>query len=101
VNLFFKEHWDELHDESVADNFLSIEPSIYDPSGPMHSYTNILIKTTFAETRYIMSQGHKDSDWFEDMEYFLTYAPPRLVKLLRKLPDPNTVEDAWEIELAG
>ena len=92
LNIWFK---DLGHDENGINQWedvLSISPSVYDDEGPMHHYTDIVFKTTFAETRYIMSvrpiEQYGD-DWFEDMESFLQVAPPRVASLLKALPDVN------------
>ena len=92
LNIWFKDLGHDEHGENQWEDVLSISPSVYDDEGPMHHYTDIVFKTTFAETRYIMSvrpiEQYGD-DWFEDMESFLQVAPPRVASLLKALPDVN------------
>ena len=92
LNIWFKDLGHDENGMNQWEDVLSISPSVYDDEGPMHHYTDIVFKTTFAETRYIMSvrpiEQYGD-DWFEDMESFLQVAPPRVASLLKALPDVN------------
>jgi hypothetical protein len=92
LNIWFKDLGRDEDGTNQWEDVLSISPSVYDDDGPMHHYTDIVFKTTFAETRYIMSvrpiEQYGD-DWFEDMDSFLEVAPPRIASLLKALPDVN------------
>ena len=92
LNIWFKDLGRNEDGINQWEDVLSISPSVYDDDGPMHHYTDIVFKTTFAETRYIMSvrpiEQYGD-DWFEDMDSFLEVAPPRIASLLKALPDVN------------
>ena len=92
LNLFYKEDYSLETDETTWENVITISPSVYDDDGPMHHYTDIVFKTTFAEARYISSVRPIEQwgdDWFEDLESFLEVAPPRIASLLKALPDVN------------
>lgn len=92
LNIWFVDLGHDENGENQWEDVLSISPSVYDDEGPMHHYTDIVFKTTFAETRYIMSVRPIDKygdDWWEDMDSFLDVAPPRIASLLKALPDVN------------
>ena len=100
LNLFYEDLGHDENGENQWDDVITISPSVYDDEGPMHHYTDIVFKTTFAEARYISSvrpiEQYGD-DWFEDLESFLEVAPPRIASLLKALPD---VHEYYE-SLAG
>ena len=92
LNIWFKDLGHDADGINQWEDVLTISPSVYDEDGPMHHYTDILIKTTFAEARYIQSVRPIDQygdDWWEDLESFLEVAPPRIASLLKALPDVN------------
>ena len=99
LNIFFKEDWDELNDESVYEDVLTINPVVWtklDDGSTQTNYSEILYKTTFAEARYLRSQYPEKEygdDWTDTLENFLAIAPPRLRSLLGTLPDPSTIMD--------
>ena len=92
LNLFYEDLGTDENGDNQWDDVITISPSVYDDDGPMHHYTDIVFKTTFAEARYISSvrpiEQYGD-DWFEDLESFLEVAPPRIASLLKALPDVN------------
>ena len=92
LNLFYADLGTDENGDNQWDDVITISPSVYDDDGPMHHYTDIVFKTTFAEARYISSvrpiEQYGD-DWFEDLESFLEVAPPRIASLLKALPDVN------------
>jgi len=96
LNIFFKEVLDESGCYVSADT-LSINPVVYtsdEHGGTENYYTDTLIDTTFAETRYLVSQYPTNEygyDWTDTLDNFLAVAPPRLAELLKKLPDASTV----------
>lgn len=106
LNVFFEEVWDELHEEYVSADVISINPVLWtlDNGVSNVTYTNILYKTTFAEARYLRSQYPEKTygyDWTDSLASFLEIAPPRLRSLLSTLPDPNTVSEKDVLELVG
>jgi hypothetical protein len=97
LNIFFEEIWDEHVEEYVPDTVLSINPVLYtlENGTPNVHYTDIIIKTTFAEARYLRSEypeAEYGYDWTDSMTNFLEVAPTRLKSLLGTLPDAGTVE---------
>ena len=92
LNLFYADLGTGEDGENHWDDVITISPSVYDEDGPMHHYTDIVFKTTFAEARYISSVRPIEQwgdDWFEDLDNFLEVAPPRIASLLKALPDVN------------
>jgi hypothetical protein len=95
LNLFYKEDYNVETDETTWEDVITINPSIYEideHGGTMHHFTDIIIKTTFAEARYISSVRPIEkygSDWFEFCDEFMEVAPPRIKSLLQALPDAN------------
>jgi hypothetical protein len=93
LNVFFEDLGDEVAD------VITINPVVYvvDQNRSNRIYTDIIIKATFAESRYIRSQRPVEEygyDWFEDKDYFLSMNPTSRIKdLLAQLPDPNTLEE--------
>jgi hypothetical protein len=99
VNIFFAETYDEETGYYGTDDIVTINPALYEWGDGMSNvtYTDIVIKSTFAEARYIRSQYAEDEfgyDWTDSLQGFLEIAPPRLKDLLSRLPDPNTVQNA-------
>ena len=90
VNVFFKDLGEDENGENQWEDVLTIVPTIYETHDYGSNYvdTDLSIKCTFSETRWIMSQreNHGD-DWFESLEALLEIAPPRLSALLKALPD--------------
>jgi hypothetical protein len=103
LNIYFEEVYDELHEEYVSADVLSINPVVWtkhDDGRTETDYTNILYKTTFAEARYLRSQYPEKEygyDWTDTLENFLQIAPPRLASLLKTLPDASK----YSLELVG
>lgn len=95
LNLFYKEDYNVETDETTWEDVITINPSIYEIDeygGTMHHFTDIIIKTTFAEARYISTVRpavQYGSDWFEFCDEFMEVAPPRIKSLLQALPDAN------------
>ncbi len=92
LNIFFEEVWDDHQEEYVLDNVLTINPVVWtqeDCGATNTNYTDMIIKTTFAEARYLRSQyPEKDYgyDWTDSLENFMALAPVRLKTLLETLP---------------
>lgn len=92
LNIFFEEVWDDHQDEYVPDNVLTINPVVWtkeDDGCTNTNYTDMIIKTTFAEARYLRSQyPEKDYgyDWTDTLENFMALAPVRIKSLLETLP---------------
>ena len=103
LNLFYKEDYNVETDETTWEDVITINPSIYEideHGGTMHHFTDIIIKTTFAEARYISSVRPIEQygeDWFEFCDEFMEVAPPRIKSLLGTLPDVKQ----YFLELAG
>lgn len=95
LNIFFREVLDESGCYVHSDTLI-INPIVYtiNEHGTNNYYTDTIIETTFAETRYLVSQYPTDEygyDWTDTLENFLYIGPPRLTELLKKLPDPHAV----------
>jgi hypothetical protein len=95
LNLFYADLGTGEDGENHWDDVITINPSVYEideHGGTMHHFTDIIIKTTFAEARYISSvrpiEQYGD-DWFEFCDEFMEVAPPRIASLLKALPDAN------------
>jgi hypothetical protein len=96
LNVFFKEYVDESGC-TQWENTLSINPLLFikDEISTRQVYTDIVIPCTFAETRYIISERpDQEYDWFEDMDYFLETAPPRIAQMLRALGKPEDYDES-------
>jgi hypothetical protein len=100
LNIWFKDLGQDEDGINQWEDVLSISPSIYEDY-PMHHYTDIVFKTTFAETRYIQSvrpiEQYGD-DWFEDLDSFLEVAPPRVAEWLRSL---GSAEEYFQKNFVG
>lgn len=101
LNIFFKEDWTH-EDGTTWENVITINPVVYsyDRETSDNWYTDILYKTTFAEARYLRSQYPEEeygTDWTDTLEHFLEIAPPRLVELLRELPDAYDTDKINEL----
>ena len=101
LNIFFKEDWTH-EDGTTWENVITINPVVYsyDRETSNNWYTDILYKTTFAEARYLRSQYPEEeygTDWTDTLEHFLEIAPPRLVELLRELPDAYDTDKINEL----
>lgn len=103
LNIWFVDLGHDDNGENQWEDVLTIAPSIYEDF-PMHHYTDIVFKTTFAETRYIQSvrpiEQYGD-DWWEDRESFLEVAPPRVAEWLRSLGDPQSYFEKHFLSVAG
>ncbi len=91
LNIFFEEVWDDHQEEYGLDNVLTINPVVWsEQDGATNTnYTDMIIKTTFAEARYLRSQyPEKDYgyDWTDSLENFMALGPVRLKTLLETLP---------------
>jgi hypothetical protein len=91
LNIFFEEVWDDHQDEYVPDTVLTINPVVWsEQDGATNTnYTDMIIKTTFAEARYLRSQYPENDygyDWTDSLENFMALAPVRLKTLLETLP---------------
>jgi hypothetical protein len=92
LNIFFEEVWDDHQEEYVLDNVLTINPVVWtkeDNGVTNNTYTDMIIKTTFAEARYLRSQYPENEygyDWTDTLENFMALAPTRLKSLLETLP---------------
>lgn len=101
LNIFYQDLGHDENGENHWDDVLTISPSIYEHEYPMHHYTDLIFKTTFAEARYISSVRPIEQwgdDWFEDLDSFLEVAPPRVAEWLRSLGDP---EDYFRKKIVG
>jgi hypothetical protein len=102
LNIFFKEVWDDHLEEYVLERVLTINPVLYmfDSNSSNNHYTEILWKTTFAETRYLQTQypvAEYGYDWTDSISNFIEIAPPRLKSLALALP--NAYE--YKLDLVG
>lgn len=92
LNIFFEEVWDEHQDEYMLDKVLTINPVVWtqeDNGITNNTYSDIIIKTTFAEARYLRSQYPESDygyDWTDTLDNFMALAPVRLRSLLETLP---------------
>lgn len=92
LNIFFEDlGMDENGEYKIAD-VITINPVVWTSDNGMTSndYTDMIIKTTFAEARYLRSEypeSEYGDDWTDTLDNFLKIAPPRLKTLLSTLPD--------------
>ncbi len=94
LNIFFEEVYNEETGEYDLDKVLTINPVVWtnDNGVTNNTYTDMIIKTTFAEARYLRSQYPENeygSDWTDTLEHFMEVAPVRLKTLLETLPPAN------------
>ena len=87
LNIFFRDLGLDENGTNQWANTLTINPCLYKTGDGYtdHTYTDVCIETTFAETRYIISERPEDqygSDWFEFMDNFMQIAPPRVAKMI-------------------
>lgn len=93
LNIFFEEIWDDHQEEYVLDNVLTINPVVWTQHADGTTdtnYTDTIIKTTFAEARYLRSQFPEHEygyDWTDSLDNFMKVAPVRLKSLLETLPE--------------
>ncbi len=92
LNIFFEEVYNEETDEYDLAKVLSINPVVWtqeDDGCTNNDYSDVIIKTTFAEARYLRSQYPENEygyDWTDTLENFMALAPVRLKSLLETLP---------------
>ena len=92
LNIFFEEIYNEETDEYDLDKVLTINPVVWtnDDGTTYNDYSDIIIKTTFAEARYLRSEYPESEygfDWTDSLDNFLKVAPVRVKALLETLPD--------------
>jgi hypothetical protein len=91
LNIFFEEVYNEETEEYDLDKVLTINPVVWsnDNGVTNNTYTDTIIKTTFAEARYLRSEYPENEygyDWTDTLEHFMEIAPTRLKTLLGTLP---------------
>lgn len=92
LNIFFEEVYNEETEEYDLDKVLTINPVVWtkeDDGCTNNTYSDVLIKTTFAEARYLRSQYPEHEygyDWTDTLDNFMALAPVRLKSLLETLP---------------
>jgi hypothetical protein len=94
LNIFFEEIYNEETEEYDLDKVLTINPVVWtnDNGITNNDYTDIIIKTTFAEARYLRSEypeAEYGFDWTDTLDNFMALAPVRLKTLLETLPPAN------------
>jgi hypothetical protein len=95
LNIFFEEVYNEETEEYDLDKVLTINPVVWtqeDDGRTNNDYSDVIIKTTFAEARYLRSQYPENEygfDWTDTLEHFMEIAPVRLKTLLETLPPAN------------
>jgi hypothetical protein len=97
LNIYFVEDYNEETDETTNSDTLRINPALWMSDGDTSNveYSNWYIDTTFAETRYLVSQYPEDEygyDWTDSLEAFLEIAPPRLKSVLLTLPPADEMD---------
>lgn len=103
LNIFFEDLGHDENGENQWADIITINPVVYhqdhDNNSSWNHYTDKVYKSTFAEARYIRSvrpiEEYGD-DWTESLEMFLEDGPPRLVALLKDLPDVYS-EEAYKL----
>jgi hypothetical protein len=106
LNIYFLEDWDADTDETTYSQTLRVNPVLWTMDNGLSdvTYSNWIIHTTFAETRYLRSQYPENDygmDWTDTLESFLEKAPPRLKQVLLALPLAETVDESSVLELVG
>jgi hypothetical protein len=91
LNIFFEEIYNEETGEYDLDKVLTINPVVWsnDNGATDTNYTDMIIKTTFAEARYLRSEYPENEygyDWTDTLDNFMKVAPVRLRSLLETLP---------------
>ncbi len=92
LNIFFEEIWDDHQEDYVLDKVLTINPVVWtqEDGATNTNYTDMIIKTTFAEARYLRSQFPEHEygyDWTDSLDNFMKVAPTRIKSLLETLPE--------------
>ncbi|CAB4242299.1 hypothetical protein UFOVP222_116 [uncultured Caudovirales phage] len=106
LNIYFPEEWNEEADDYISADTIRINPVLWVMEDGVSNvtYSNKVIQTTFAETRYIRSQYPEIDfgyDWTDSLTNFLNIAPPRLHSLLATLPEPMDMTEKMVIDLVG
>ena len=107
LNIYFREtEWDDEIDDYKLSDVIYINPVLWTMENGVSNviYSNRIIETTFAETRFIRSQYPEIDfgyDWTDSLTNFLNIAPPRLHSLLATLPDPMEMTEKMVTDLVG
>lgn len=105
LNIFYREDWDAENGTTWSDT-LTIDPYIYeqDGYGTRKYEVHQLIECTPSETKQIALHYPEDeygSDWWDFVENFLPFAPPRIASLLKAIDvDRINQEPSWWVTMA-
>ena len=105
LNIFYREDWDAETGETTWSDTLTIDPYIYveDSRGTRKYDTPLLIECTPSETKQIAlhyPEAEYGSDWWDFVENFLPFAPPRIASLLKTVDIDQTFEPSWWVAMA-
>jgi hypothetical protein len=109
LNIFYREDWTEETGTTWSDT-LTIDPYIYeqDGYGSRKYETGLLIECTPTETAVIAEhypENEYGADWWDFVENFMAFAPPRVASLIKtiSLDDPSvdvvtSLDPSWWVD---